>query len=133
MTEHATVIEIHGQKVTLGCIASACASCQASGACSVKESRYEALNKKDLALSPGDKVQVYLPPAKTIGAAFGVMIFPLLLFIAGYLAGSRVLGINSEGVNVLIGLGGLAAGFGVNLVFSAILKKSSYPLITAKE
>ena len=132
MTEQATVIEIHGEKVTVGCITSACAACQSKGACQAKESKYEALNRKGIELNPGDKVNVYLPPAKTIGAAFGIMIFPLLLFVAGYLLGSRVFGIVSEGINVIFGLMGLAAGFGANFLMSAVLKRNSFPLITGK-
>ena len=132
MTEKARVLSVDGDMVTVGCLASACAGCHSKDSCSVKEQEYEAVNKKGLDLSPGDMVEIYLPPLKTIGSAFSVMIVPLVLFISGFLFGNRILKIQSEGMNVLIGLAGLASGFAGNLLVSKRLKKNSYPLIVSR-
>jgi positive regulator of sigma E activity len=68
------------------------------------------VNTAQLPIKPGDVVEVYTAPAKAVGAAFQVLILPLLLFLGAY-SGSQALGVSSESLRVLIGAGGLSAGF----------------------
>ena len=132
MTEQARVIEINGSQALLGSIKAICGTCQIRSRCGISEHTYTARNDEGLELHPGDIVEVFLPPGKTIIAAFNIMILPLLLFLAFFLFASRVLGISSEGVNVLIGLLGLGLGLGGNLIYGKLRSEKSLPQITAK-
>lgn len=110
MTERARVIEVHKGSATLECFDhQGCASC-GSAFCNVKARTYAATVGEGLEVRPGDQVEVFVPPARAIVAGFAVLIFPLLLFIAAYLAFGFL---DSEPARVGTGLAGLAAGFGI--------------------
>jgi len=130
MIEQATVSEVRGQTVVLGCKRrGSCKSC-GSAFCKTDTRSFEARNTRGYDLTPGDVVDVYLEPGKTIGAGFLVLIVPLLLFIAAFLVAGRIAPAASEGVKALFGLGGLAAGFGLSWLYSRSRGVEGLPEIT---
>ena len=134
MTETATVTRIDGDIATLACGDSAgCASCAAHGICGGAGDRsFEAWNRSGIELSEGDRVEILLPTGKTIGSAFMVMIFPLLLFFVFFYAAQLFIPNPGEGVRVLFGLVGIAAGFGLNFILNRKQNRKNMPVITGK-
>lgn len=112
MTEIATVLKIEGGLVTVSCApAQACAKC-GSALCGERKDRvFPARNRNGLELAAGDSVEIFLAPARVIGAGFVVLIVPLLLFAAGYLAAWRIWPSAGEGPRVAAGLLTMALGF----------------------
>lgn len=112
MIEKARVISIHGDEVTLACAdPAACKSCSASF-CSTKTRSFNAENVRHIDLSPNDEVEVFIHPGRAILAGFMVLIFPLLLFMGGFIAAGEWLGITSEAARAGFGASALAMGFG---------------------
>jgi len=134
MTEKATIIKINDDIITLACGDSAgCGSCAAHGICGGAEERnFEAWNADSLELEEGNRVEVLLPTGKTIGSAFMVMIFPLLLFFLFFYAAGLLIDNPGEGIRVLFGLAGIAAGFGFNFLINRKQNKKRMPVITKK-
>jgi len=115
MVEKARVISIDGDRVTLACSdAAGCKVCSSSF-CSTKQRSFDAENTNDLDLNPNDEVEVFVHPGKAILAGFMVLIFPLLLFIGGFVASGQWLGITSDAARV--GIGGLALAVGFAAVY----------------
>ncbi|MDC7124765.1 MAG: SoxR reducing system RseC family protein [Spirochaetales bacterium] len=134
MTETAAVIEVKDDVAILACPDSeSCSSCAAHGICGgAKDRQFEAFNINQINLEKGDVVEVLLPTGKTIGAAFMVMLFPLILFLLFFGATGLILENPEEGVKVLSGVVGLAAGFGINLLLNRKQKKKNLPQIIKK-
>ncbi|MBI9107090.1 MAG: SoxR reducing system RseC family protein [Spirochaetales bacterium] len=134
MIEKATVITINNDIVSLACGDSAgCGECAAHGICGgAQDRKFDAWNASKIDLNTGDRVEVLLPTGKTIGSAFMVMIFPLLLFFLFFYAATLVIENPSEGVQVLFGLIGIAVGFGLNFLLNRNPKKKSMPEIIRK-
>lgn len=134
MIEKAKVIKINNNIATLACPDSEnCGSCSAHGICGgAKDRKFNALKPDRMELSDGDTVEILLPTGKTIGAAFMVMIFPLALFIIFFFLTGKIIENSTEGVKVLGGLIGLAAGFIVNLLLNKNPGKSTLPRIIKK-
>jgi positive regulator of sigma E activity len=112
MVEQAIVSRVEASKASIVlCPTDHCSSCHTCGLLGGRTPRViDALNSAGLQIKAGDIVEVYTSPSRAVGAAFQVLILPLLLFLAGY-SGSGALGITSEPVRVLAGAGGLALGF----------------------
>ena len=132
MLEKATVISIDDKIVTLACNDSeGCKSCAAHGICGgTNDKSFQAWNSNGYELEPGSNVEVNLPTGKTIGAAFMVMILPSLLFFLFYFGTGYLLETPQEGFQVLGGLVGIAAGFGLNFLINRKPNKKSMPEIT---
>ena len=131
MLEKATVLRIDDDVITLACGDSeGCSSCAAHGFCSAGEKTFEAWNRKGFNMAQGSVVEVYLPTGKTIGAAFMVMIFPLILFFILFKAAGVFLNDPGEGARVLFGLIGIAAGFGINFLLNRRNEKRNMPVVT---
>ena len=131
MIEQATVSEVRGQTIVLDCKRrGSCKSC-GSAFCRTDTRSFEAANSRGLELSPGDVVDVYLAPGKTIAAGFMVLIVPLFLFVVAYLVVGRISPAASEGIRALFGLGGLGAGFGLSWLFSRTRGAAELPEIAA--
>jgi len=108
VTETARIIRIDGSTATLSCADhQGCEKC-GSAFCNIKARTYRASVPTGIDVAEGDEVDVFVPPAKAIAAGFWVLVLPLLLFIAGYLA---LAGVESEPVRVAAGVAGLAIGF----------------------
>jgi positive regulator of sigma E activity len=134
MIEKATVIKIENDIITLACGDSeGCQACAAHGFCGgVSDRTFEAVNLHKFELEPGSIVEVLLPTGKTIGSAFMVMIFPLILFFAFFYGTKILFSESGEGIQVLGGLIGIAAGFGINFLLNRNPAKRSMPEITKK-
>lgn len=155
MTEIGVVTEISGNRVTVSCGSPGCASCAAAGSCSGGPGRasggdgtpeavsgaagnhaaggrreFRALNSLGLSLAPGDSVEVSFPGRKTVLSFLRVIVLPLALFVAAYLATGAVFHAVSEGVRALAGFAGLALGIG----FSLALRRpdADLPEVTGK-
>ncbi len=102
----------------------------------VRERSYRVANPEGIPLSPGDVVELYLPPGRTILTAAFLFLLPLMLFPAGYLVTERLLerqaaaaaetaeavkAADVEGLSFLAGLVCLAAG----LPLGALLRRLS--------
>ena len=131
MIEKAKVIAVNDEIVTLVCgDAEGCASCAAHGFCATDKKTFEAWNSKGFPIEPGSNVEVFLPTGKTIGSAFMVMIFPLVLFFLFFYGAGMLFDNLSEGRSVLAGLAGIAAGFGINFLVNRKPDRRKMPEIT---
>jgi hypothetical protein len=140
MTELGIVKRVEGELVWIAA-GQDCASCELCGACTSsggerrreeaphglsgglrlfgsgrRQSDFPALNRRGVAVAPGDHVEYSVSPSKAVRAAFFVLVFPLLLFVLFFALAGWILPGASEGLRVLCGLGGLALGFGGNLL-----------------
>ncbi|MCK5153155.1 MAG: SoxR reducing system RseC family protein [Spirochaetales bacterium] len=131
MTEQGKITDINGEEIILSCssLSGGCKSCSGNSFCSTNGKVFSALNGENINLKSGDTVEIYLPPGQTIFAGFMVLIFPLLSFILFFAAGSWLFN-GSEGLGILSGLAGLAAGFYITYKYNQISKQKNTPQIT---
>jgi len=106
------------------CSSGNCASCSSKG----KKKILEALNTRELPIKTGSFIEMELSTSKALVAAFRVLIFPLLLFIAGFMITGSIPG-TSEGLQVAGGFTGLGIGFLFNLLLSRRYKLKEMPEI----
>lgn len=130
MTQTGTVNEIRGDMVVVGCSSEVCESCSGTF-CRPDRRSVEARNSNGLPLRVGDRVDIYLAPAKTIAAGFMALMVPLILFVVLYLVGGAMFGAEREGARAVCGLGGLAAGFGLSALYGKLQPGRQYPLVSA--
>ncbi len=133
MIEQGKIVSIENDTVTLSCsaLSGGCKSCKANSFCSVNGHNFDAINTKNLDLKSGDKVEIYLPTGRTVFSGFMVLIFPLITFILFFLIGSSGLKL-SDGWSTLLGIGGLAAGFGITAIYNRIYKRMNTPRVVKK-
>lgn len=133
MIEKGKILNIKDKTVTLSCadLSGGCKSCKANSFCSVTNHTFDALNRRNIDLKSGDLVEIHLPTGRTIFSGFMVLILPLILFIIFYLAGSHFFSLG-EGISTLLGLVGLAAGFGITAFYNKISKLRNTPSITKR-
>ncbi len=110
MYENVTINRIFPDKsIEVSCNSSACSGCKGETFCNTKGKVFEAANSHNLPLKEGMVVELFLKPSSTIFSTLFTLIFPLALFpLAYYLAKMAGLG---EGTGMLVGLGGIVAGF----------------------
>ena len=131
MVETAIITKIEGNVIKMGCGPNeGCSSCSSSF-CSTDKRSFEATNPKNISISTGDTVDVYLAPGKTVAAGFLVLIVPLILFAAGYLVAGRLIDDATEGVRAIFGLLGIALGFTISFSYSKKRRAASIPVIVA--
>jgi positive regulator of sigma E activity len=115
MVEKAIVRELLAEGALVEC-ASDCASCHGCG--KKKPQRLiKAANRRALALSPGDVVDIQISSSRAVGAAFLVLILPLLMFIFFYFGAAWLFAETGEGSRVLAGFLGLTLGLLSNLLW----------------
>jgi len=138
MIAHAFVKSLNDDgTVLVYCDDTACNGCHAQMFCNNKNhTEYLARNDKKLELKAGDKVQLFLPPSKTILSTFLVFALPLAMFPLGYFA-STLLNVSlttplNEVQRALCGLGTMALAFLIAAVLSSRNKKSLMPEVFAK-
>lgn len=131
MIEHASVVSINNNgSVTVACNTTACESCNAGGFCQAKGKQFIAGNETKLEIAIGDTVELYLPPGRTVFAAFMALLVPLILFPVGYYLAIMINRDYSELTRVLYGTGGIALGFLISRIFSHFKAKEYTPQIT---
>ena len=128
MYERVTIKQIFTDKsIEVSCDSSACSGCKGETFCNTKGKVFEAANPHNLPLEVGMVVELYLKPSTTIFSTLFTLIFPLAIFpLAYYLAKMAGLG---EGSSMLLGLGGIVAGFVFVWVFFKIYRKRYIPQI----
>ena len=136
MYDRGTVTAVDKIVITVACgNADHCKTCAASKFfCkpSEKGREFKALNTDNLDLREGDNVEIFISPSKTIGYSFSILIFPLLLFLAGYYITANLTNTSSDGIKILGGFMGLVLGFAMAFLYSAFTRKQQYPVITKK-
>lgn len=132
MTEISTVISQKNTMVECGCTTAGCSDCSGNSFCNVKGHSFTATNPKNIPLSEGDLIEVFLPPGKTVFSGFMVLIFPLILFFLGFVLTGTIVTDAGEGIKALGGFIGLAAGFGIGYLFGKINKKKYMPIVEKK-
>ena len=131
MYEHASVISIRNKDIiTVSCETDTCANCKAGSFCATKGKTFNAHNGTGENLSVGDKVEIYLPPGKTITAGFIALLVPILLFPVGYYLPTLIAQSAGEGLKIISGLIGIAVGFLISRSFSKAKSKEYTPEIT---
>ncbi len=132
MYEAGKIIKINHKIATVKCEKSEqCKSCSSSF-CNVKDRKFKALNNNDLELVAGDKVEVFVSPGKTILSSFVVLIFPLLMFIAGYVLSGKFFNFQTDALKAAGGALGLFLGFILSFLFNMLKKNQHLPVITRK-
>jgi len=131
MLEQGKITDINGEEVILSCssLSGGCKSCSGNSFCSTNGKNFSALNEKNIDLKSGDTVELFLPPGQTIFAGFMVLIFPLLSFILFFITGSWIF-YGSEGLGIISGILGLAAGFYITFLYNKVHKRKNTPQIT---
>jgi positive regulator of sigma E activity len=128
MTEQVIVLEIDENTAIVGCDPKgACKHCGGESFCNIKSRTFTASIPPGLQIAPGSTVEVFLPPGKTVLAGFVVLIMPLIMCMGGFLLARNLTG--SEGIQALIGLTGLAAGFGLAILYRRITATRQLPEI----
>ena len=131
MTEQATILRVDGPKLLLQCTDQSCESCS-SGFCSPKARTFDAMNSNGLELSPGDRVEVYISPARAIRASFIALILPLIALTGTFFVLRSLLPAASEMVHVLGSFAGLVLGFFVSYGLSRLMGSGDLPVVTGR-
>ncbi len=132
MYEAGRIIKINNKVATLKCgKPEECKSCSSSF-CNVKDRRFKALNSNNLDIQVDDTVEVYISPGKTIMSSFIVLIFPLLMFIAGYFLSGVIFNFQTDALKAAGGAAGLFLGFIISFLFNMLKKNQHLPVITKK-
>ena len=134
MYERGTVIAVDKNIITVTCGKSEhCKTCPASKMfCNIKKKEFKALNTNDLDIKTGDRVEIYISPAKTIVYSFSILIFPLIMFIVGFYLTASLVNTLSDGIKILGGFVGLASGFAIACLYNYLTAKQKYPVIMTK-
>ncbi len=134
MYERGTVTAVENNIISVTCgKPEHCKSCAAASLfCNVKTKEFKALNSNNLDIKTGDDVEIYVSPSKTIGYSFSILIFPLIMFFIGYYLIAKLTNTLSDGVKIIGGFAGLAAGFAIAFLYNSFTKKQKYPVITKK-
>ena len=90
----------------------------------VKERAYAVKNPKALVFEPGDTVELFLPPGRTVMSAALTFLLPLALFPVGYTLGLSLFG-SGEGPAFLAGFGLLLAGFPLGALLRRMMGRDS--------
>ena len=133
MYEHAVVTAIgNNRRISVTCQTESCTNCHAGAFCSTKGKTFLAKNSKELTLSIGDEVELYLPPGRTILAGVITLMVPLMLFPVGYYLPHLLSTNPSELIKILWGFIGIAGGFMISRIFSKVKANEYSPEITRK-
>lgn len=92
---------------------------------------FEGTNPKNLLLSKGDTVEFFIPPIRTIGASFLMLIFPILVLIFTYSILSLFKGI-PDPVKAMASLATLFLSFFSTKLLKKLGIKETMPVITKK-
>ncbi len=131
MKQTVTIEEKKGERLIAGCDKSLCDGCKASFFCTSKKASFDVLNPDGIPLEKGDKAVIDMPPRKTLFTVFMSLGFPLLMFVPGYVIGTVIS--DSQGIQLLTSLIGVAAGFLIAAIFFRLNKKKYTPVIIRKK
>jgi positive regulator of sigma E activity len=116
LTETGVVKKIAEGVVTVEC--SPTPACEGCSACSSSDGgrTMEAVNRSGATVREGDVVEVVVSTSTAVRASFLVLLLPLALFVLLYFIVQKAAPVAPEGLRVAAGIGGLGAGFGLNLL-----------------
>jgi len=116
--------------VLMGCDTKACEGCKCKMFCNNKEeSEFAARNDRNIKISEGDTVRLYLPPGKTILSTAMVFALPLALFPLGYILMKSLLH-TGEIVSALGGFAAMGVAFAIAAIINIKNKKALMPVIS---
>ncbi|MGD1815740.1 MAG: SoxR reducing system RseC family protein [Pleomorphochaeta sp.] len=130
MVEIVETIKINEDKsIEVACPTTTCKGCSGSMFCNMKGKTFSVKVDKDFEdIKIGDRLKIFLPPARTISTSFITLMIPLLMFPLFFIFAPT----NSEGYKFLFGLLGIAIGFiGVGIYFH-FTKSKYYPKVIEK-
>ncbi|MGD1822006.1 MAG: SoxR reducing system RseC family protein [Pleomorphochaeta sp.] len=130
MYEIVEVIKNNENKfIEVACPSDTCTHCSGSMFCNVKGKTFTAKVPKNFEkIEIGDRIKIYLPPARTISTSFITLMVPLLMFPLFFLLSP----FKSEGYQFLFGILGIILGFiGVGIYFK-VNKNKYYPKVIEK-
>ena len=131
MKQTVTIEEKKDGRIIAGCDKSLCEGCKASFFCTSKKASFDVLNPEEIPLEKGDQAVIDMPPRKTLFTVFMSLGLPLIMFIPGYIAGRLIS--ESEGIQLLTSLIGVALGFGISALFFRHNRKKYTPVIVEKK
>ncbi len=123
MYERAKIVSIKGNKALLTCATSACTGCKGELFCNIKERTFWAPIPKNISISEGTEVEIFLPTGKTIQQSFTTLILPLLFFIGGYLVVRMGFKVEKELWQAVGGFGAMGVGFFSLFLYNKFSKK----------
>ncbi|MDA3811263.1 MAG: SoxR reducing system RseC family protein [Spirochaetaceae bacterium] len=112
---------------TSSCSSGQCVACGKAGN-SAKKRSIEVGNPGDFPVNQGDLVELELKSSRVLLATIRVLIFPLVLFVFGYLYIPNLVN-DREFTKILGGVIGLVVGFLVNFLISRKSLKKEMPEI----
>jgi len=129
MKERGIATKVDGSAVTvLIKLSEGCASCNSKESCGVAGSELEAEAAPGTVIAVGDPVMLEVSDSASAAGALWLLAIPLGLFFAGYLGAGALLPGRGEGVQALIGLGGLAIGLAGAAIASRHGRMSKRPI-----
>ena len=119
--------------VQICCSSEVCSSCKAGIFCPGKSvNEFCALNSDKISLSEGDRVELYLPPWKTVFTLLRIFVFPLLMFLIFFFSALKFFKF-SEYLSALCGLCAVALSFFLMYFYSGRNRKKMMPVIVNKK
>jgi len=106
-----------------------CSSCGMHGICGTSNSCTEHIIKTDINLEVGDKVIIFIDPAKRIYSALLLFIFPIVNLVLFYYIASMFL---TENYAIILGIVGLVVAFMINRLIDKLWGKKITYVIAAK-
>lgn len=130
MSEQGTVTKIDGADVTVRIdMEAGCAGCMNHEACGVTEGVLSALDPDGIVGAIGDRVEIATSRRAQAAGVFWFLGLPLVLFAAGYAAGSRFFATSEEGPAALLGIGGFVLGLVIAWLSMRGKRASSLPRV----
>jgi positive regulator of sigma E activity len=106
-----------------------CSSCGMHGLCGSQDNCTEHIINTDIELEAGDRVIIYIDPAKRIYSALLLFIFPIVNLVIFYYIASMFL---SETYSIICGFVGLVIAFIINRIVDRLWGKKITYVIAAK-
>ncbi len=123
------VNNIDNKFVEVTCPPSTCTGCNGSMFCNLKGKTFSAKVPNDFEkINIGDRVKIYLPPARTISTSFITLMIPLLMFPLFFILSP----FDSEGYKFLLGIFGVMLGFIAVGIYFYFSKNKYYPKVVEK-
>lgn len=122
--EKGTVIQVKRQRAVVQMDAPASSACRGCGLCAHMGSDTRTMEVDGDGLREGDRVLVRIPRHSGYTGMLLLVVVPMLLFVAGMLAGLQMFP-DGGGLPALVGVGGLVAGFGVSWLVEKLLPGGS--------
>lgn len=122
---------VNGVATILMDVQGGCSSCGMHGVCGTKNNCTEHIIETDIELEAGDKVIIYIDPAKRIYSALLLFIFPIVNLVIFYYIASMFF-TESETYPIIFGFVGLVVAFIINRAIDRVFGKKITYVIASK-